>query len=160
MIPTHFNVVLLSALLFGCGGLPLRQVNVRSWCNANRDMATMLDLVVVYPEQPSKPLPVSGPEWFQQKPTLGGQLANEIDVLSLEVPPGCRGFSVRLPGRVENATRVLAFANYVAPGGQLAQDISAFECVELTLLSDHVALREVHDCTQASRRCDDYACEP
>ncbi len=116
----------------------LRSVRVTADVAANNSTATALDLVFVYDKVAATALRKNGPEWFAQKAALVGSLGTQIDVVSLQVPPGTVIEQVALPARARRAAAVLCFVNFIDPAGQAVADLTRFRRVEIRLLESGV----------------------
>lgn len=143
-----FAVLLMLVLLDGCSTLSklwggpekaaLQQLKVIALADANQGQATELDLVFIYQEDIAKTLPVDAPTWFTQRSAILAKYAGQLDVVSLEVPPGYVIESVQLPDRHGDALQVQAYANYVPAGGQYPLVLTHLKNVVLTLQEDQV----------------------
>lgn len=142
-----------AALLAGCGTLAkllpghaktasLDTLRVVAQPGANLDSATALDLVFVYDASSAALLPKTGPAWFAQKPALLNGLGRAADVVSLQVPPATVVASVKLPDRHGKALGVYGFANYLAPGGQAAVDLSRYHAPVIWLAPAQITVTE------------------
>lgn len=151
----HRIALLLVAapLLAGCGTLAkllpghaktasLDTLRVVAQPGANLDSATALDLVFVYDATSAALLPKTGPAWFAQKPALLNGLGRGADVVSLQVPPATVIGTVKLPDRHGKALGVYAFANYLAPAGQAAVDLSRFHAPVIWLAPAQITVTE------------------
>lgn len=112
-------------------GAPL--VEVSAEVNANANLATALDIVLIYDAKPSGLMPKTAPEWFAAKAALTATFPQQINVVSLHVPPATAIHAVNLPTGATHAVRVLAYANYVHRAGHPVADISNYKCVRIAL---------------------------
>ncbi len=120
----------------------LRQVEVSADADANQVSATAVDLVFFHDRAAVAAAPKTGPEWFAQKSTLLSQLGPTIDVVSLQVPPGTALSAVALPSRHRRAVAVQLYANYIAPDGQPALNLSSFRHAIVRLRSSTIDVVE------------------
>jgi len=140
--------LLLSSLL-GCSsiaklwsGTPtakLSSIKVVALADANQGQATELDLVFSYQTDIKQTLPADAPSWFAQRAAVQAKYAGQLDVVSLEVPPGLVIATVQLPARHAKAVDVLVYANYVSPQGQHPLSLTDLKQVVLTLQQDQLA---------------------
>lgn len=136
-------LLLLAALLAACSSTPktkVKRIDVVAEVNANRNMATAIDIVFVYDEAAAALLPRTGPEWFERKAALVSGLANAIDVVSLQVPPAMK-FDVPMPKNRSKAIGVYSYANYVEPAGQPMGNLTPFRDITIGLAPDRINYR-------------------
>jgi type VI secretion system protein len=136
------GVLVLAVCTGGCAAsLPWRtgrQVQVEAQPGANQGNATELDIVFVYEKEALALLPKTGPKWFQSRAALRAALGSDIAVLSLQVPSASPPLDVKWPKRSEKSAAVLSFANYLSAEGRPVGDLTAFECVRMTLTTSSV----------------------
>ncbi len=134
--------LLLSLAIAGCSlfGPPttaLRELQVVAETASNQDAATALDIVFVYDATSASLLPKSGPDWFQNKAALTANLASNLDVVSLQIPP-TTVVDVDLPQRSRKAIAVYSYANYIAVAGQPMGNLTPFRKMTIRLAPDAV----------------------
>jgi len=120
----------------------LSSVRVAAPPGANLNSATALDLVYVYNTASIAMLPKTGPDWFSQKIALQNGLGLAIDIVSLQVPPATVIDPVVLPKRASKAVAVFAFANYLAPAGQVRSDLTQFRRAVIWLAPTQITITE------------------
>ncbi|RDU94732.1 hypothetical protein [Trinickia dinghuensis] len=108
------------------------QIKVVAQVDADQNAATQLDIVFVYDNSVLGLLPSTGPDWFQKKDALISGLANDIDVVSLQVPPATVA-GPTLPKRHGKAIAVYVYANYLSPAGQAKGNITPYKNVTIWL---------------------------
>ncbi len=147
-------VLLTLGLLSGCGvggsvksmlglGKPLtslRSLSVSADPGANRGNATQLDIVVTFNDNATASLPKTGPDWFRQRAALQSALANDIEVVSLQVPSASAAFEVKLPKRSNKGVAVYAYANYVSPQGWTPIALTPYKHAALRLQENAIAV--------------------
>ncbi|TAK90553.1 MAG: hypothetical protein EPO06_08010 [Burkholderiaceae bacterium] len=121
----------------------LRSVRVTADVAANNSTATSLDLVFVYDKTAIATLPKSGAEWFEKKAALLGGLGRQIDVVSLQVPPGVVIEQVALPAQARRAVAVLCFVNFIDPAGQAVANLTRYRHAEIHLFESRVAYKDL-----------------
>lgn len=144
-MPSRFFLLLLVLATVAMAKDPttrLRSVEVIADTDANQDLATAIDLVFVYDRDSAVQLPKTGPEWFEKKAALQNLLANRIDVVSLQVPPGTAAHAVTLPARSRRAIAVVAYSNYLATGGQPVVSLTPFRHAVIRLRNTSVDVTE------------------
>lgn len=137
--PFFFALFVVTA----CSSTPttkVKRIDVVADVNANRNMATALDIVFVYDPAAAALLPRTGPEWFERKAALVSGLASAIDVVSLQVPPAMR-FEVQMPKNRGKAIGVYSYANYVEPAGQPMGNLTPFREITIGLAPDRINYR-------------------
>lgn len=130
--------------LFG-GGTPtakLEGLTVIAADNANSNMATALDVVFVYSAGAAAILPQSAPEWFAHRDRFIAAAPTDLDVVSLQIPPAFVMRQVTLPARHDKALQVVAYANYIAAGGQNKLVLTGVKKGLLRLEAKSMALTE------------------
>lgn len=137
-----FGVLILAActLLAACSAAPkshLRSLDVAAAFDANQNTATALDLVFVYDVAALERLPGAGPQWFEHKAALSGELGNAVDIVTLQIPPGSV-LDVALPSRRDQAIAVFSYANYVDKAGHPRGTLTGFGKMRIHLASDRV----------------------
>ena len=103
--------------------ITLSQLQVVAELDANQGTATQFDIVFVYEKSGVALLPPTGPAWFSNKAALVAGLANNIEVVSLQVPPGTV-VDVPMKKSYAKAVKVIGFANYISAGGQPAGNLT------------------------------------
>jgi type VI secretion system protein len=132
---------LLLALLAGCSAIEhmfepkakLRHVQVVAREGLNDDNATALDLVFVYSDAAAALLPKTAPQWFAGKGALLAGLGPAVEVVELQMVPTLEVLNLPLPARHRHAVAVYGYANYLAPGGQAQGQLTAYECVLVSM---------------------------
>ena len=130
--------------LFG-GGTPkakLESLSVIATDDANSNMATALDVVFVYSSDAETILPQSAPEWFAHRDRFIAAAPTDLDVVSLQIPPAFVMRQVKLPARHDKALQVVAYANYIAAGGQNKLVLTGVKKALLRLEAKSMALTE------------------
>ncbi len=117
---------LIAAVAAQDSAAALRQVNVSADMDANQVTATTLDLVLFYDRAGADAAPKTAPEWFARKSAIVSRLGQSVDVVSMQVPTGTAPFQAALPSRHRRAVAVQLYANYVAPDGQPALNLTPF----------------------------------
>lgn len=135
----------LSDLITG-GGVAkttLKNLEVVAQADANQTSATRLDLVFVYKDELKAMLPKKSQEWFARKDEFAANLWQNMDIVSLEIPPAYVIEQVQLPKRYDTALQVTAYANYLDKKGLQPVDLTGSVNAKLTLLQKQLALEEV-----------------
>ena len=130
--------------LFG-GGPPkakLESLSLIAPDDANSNMATALDVVFVYSSDAETILPQSAPEWFAHRDRFIAAAPTDLDVVSLQIPPAFVMRQVKLPTRHDKALQVVAYANYIAAGGQNKLVLTGVKKALLRLEAKSMALTE------------------
>lgn len=134
-------IIVLLLLVAACSSTPpktkVKRIGVVAEINANRNMATALDIVFVYDEAAAALLPRTGPEWFERKAALVSGLASAIEVVSLQVPPAMK-LDVTMPKNRGKAIGVYSYANYVDPAGQAMGNLTPFREITIGLAPDRI----------------------
>jgi hypothetical protein len=94
-----------------------RNISVYASDDANDTLPTTLDIVFLYNRSIVSSMPKNAPSWFDLKAGLRKRHAADMDVVSLEVPPGSAISKVRMPQRVAEAVEVVAYASYLNKQG-------------------------------------------
>lgn len=135
------TLLLLSAagLLSACSFLkmfvdssPLKQIQIIAEINANQNTATAIDIVFVYDDNAVSLLPKTSPEWFEKKAALMLSLANNIEVVSLQMPPATLA-NVDLPAKHSKAVGVYSFINYLDVSGQAVGNLTPYKIMSIWL---------------------------
>ncbi len=142
---------LLAIALTGCSSNTpkpaasgLSRIDLQASADANRNLATALDLVFVYDAKVGQLLAeLNGPQWFERKTSLTLRYAHDIAVASFEVVPLTLKPNVTLPDGHAQAQQVLLFANYLGSDGQYVTDITQFKHLQIQLLRDQYLLKEL-----------------
>ena len=132
---------LLAALLAGCTAIEkmfeakskLRQVQVIAREGLNDDNATALDLVFAYNDAAVALLPKTAPQWFGNKTALRAGLGTSLDVVELQMVPMLEVLKAPLPDRYRKAVAVFSYANYQNADGQAQGQLTAYECVLVSM---------------------------
>lgn len=123
--------------------IALRSVSVSSSPEANANSVTTVEVVLVYNSAMIALLPRSAPEWFAGKTRILAEAAKEIDVVSLQIPPGMSVVSVTLPKRLSKAVGAYVYADYRAPAGQVPITLTAYRTVALRLRKASILVTQV-----------------
>jgi uncharacterized protein YceK len=134
LVPSGCSTI--SKLWGGPEKATLQQLKVIALADANQGQATELDLVFIYQEDIAKTLPGDAPAWFAKRSAILAKYAGDLEVVSLEVPPGYVIESVTLPKRHGDALQVQAYANYVPATGQYPVVLTRLKNAVLTLQED------------------------
>lgn len=94
-----------------------RSISVYASDDANETLATTLDIVFLYNGSIVDSMPKNAPAWFDLKAGLRSKHGADMDVVSLEVPPGAAIAKVLLPKRASTAVEILAYASYLNTQG-------------------------------------------
>lgn len=142
------TLVALTVSLSGCAlffvpGTDLLSIRVISQPQANRNTATALDVVLVYRKDLLPQLPDNAPDWFQQRNALIGKYQPQLEVISLELPPGDLIEELQLSQRQMQARGVVLYANYLAPQAQYPINVTGFEFLEVTLEPETITTNEL-----------------
>ena len=132
--------------LFTGGGVAkttLTNLEVVAQADANQTSSTRLDVVFVYKAEVKAMLPKKSREWFARKDEFAANLWQDMDIVSLEIPPAYVIEQVQLPKRYDTALQVTAYANYLDKKGLQPVDLTGSMKAKLTLLKKQLALEEV-----------------
>lgn len=139
-------------LMTGCDVLKLNErsnqlerLQIVSQPNANQTSTTTMDLLFIYNEHARSSLPDDATAWFATRRQRITDLAADIDLLSLDVPPGHIVDEVKLPNRHRSAVDVVVYANYLSKKGQKRLSIAGVPKTQLTLKRDHIENSAVTD---------------
>lgn len=130
----------LSLALAACSFTPkaaVEHISLTAQLGANGNHATAVDFVFIYDTAAETLLPQSGLEWFAGKSALLANLANRVDVVSLQVPPA-QQWNVSLPKRHHKAVGVFSFANTLNKDGQARTTLTPYRRVSMVLAPDTV----------------------
>ena len=116
----------------------LRSVRVVADVAANRNTATVLDLVFVYDTAAVAVLPQNSLDWFAQRDALRSGLGAQIEVVSLQVLPATLIEHVPLPKHARRARVVLCFVNFIDADGLAAVNLVPYRHAEIRLLESSV----------------------
>jgi hypothetical protein len=108
----------------GDAGAPLQRVTVETDADANTRMATAVDVVFVRDPALVTRLPESAVEWFDSRNLWLKSREPDLDVVSLQIPPGRRVREVPLPADACDVIAVLAYANHLVEAGQARLDVT------------------------------------
>lgn len=137
-----------SCLLGGCSSVnvnaqnPLRRVLIEAHGNANNDLATAVDIVLIYDAYILPVLPKSAPEWFDKKTSLLAGFSQKIEVISVQIPPASASVLVQLPKNISKAVSVVSYANYIASEGQLRGHLDTHTCTRIILEAFRISYAE------------------
>ncbi|AJQ97517.1 hypothetical protein [Gynuella sunshinyii] len=109
---------------------------------ANQDTATALDIVFIYRKELLAQLPDNAPQWFLNRAVIEGKFDTQMDVLSIEIPPGDLIPKTKLKGKQKNAKAVLLYANYLNAAAQQPINVSAFTIPQIILQPDKILVIE------------------
>lgn len=153
-----FAIVLIGFLLSACSTLPalpspwaffgksdLASVKISALTDANDDMATAVDLVLVSDKQLAKELPKNSLVWFEQKETWLDNNPTAITSMLIEVPPKKDIEEIKIPWNLWGYYQVSAYLKYFDKGGQNKLDLTDFEDAYITLSDKKVEFGEVED---------------
>ncbi len=116
----------------------LKQIKVVAQLDANRNMATAIDVVFVFDKTALAVLPKTGPEWFANKSMLMANWGGALAVLSLEIPPAGPGANKPLPHGYKKAIAVYSYANYLSTKGQAMGNLTSYSCAQVTLSREQI----------------------
>jgi|GEM_PF-3666019 len=102
----------------------VREIKLIAEEDANQGMATMVDIVFLYQNDLADLLPKSADEWFPNRFRWRHGNPGQIDIVSLEVPPGRAIDPVTLPKHYKKSVKVVIYTSHIMPEGRMALDIS------------------------------------
>lgn len=135
---------------FGPDYAALDSLKVLANNDANQDAAgtpcaTELDIVFAYSDAAISQLPKTAPQWFAQKTALQNGLAQDLAVLSLQLPPSTAVKAVPLADKADKALQIIAYARYFAVAGQNRMDLTQAHSAQLTLRAKDLQLINLDD---------------
>lgn len=119
----------------------LRSISIVSDVDANDGSPTPIDIVFVYDQVAADGLPKSGAQWFVNKASLLAAFRTQMDVLSLEIPPG---FALRppLPKRASGALRAIAYIAHGSEAGQATRMLTEFTRAQIRIQREAIAIKD------------------
>ena len=115
----------------------LKRVSIEAREHANENQATAVDIVVIYDAKLLEILPKNAIEWFDKKSSFMASVGQNIDVVSLQIPP-ISLVDVKLPKGIAKAVYVMSYANYIAAEGQMVGNLSSYKCAKIILQPQRV----------------------
>ena len=134
------SLLVFLSILAGCSTSPktaIDSIQIVAENGAHQNTATAIDIVFVYDSGSIALLPTTAGAWFEKKNALISGLANDIDFVSLQVPPGSI-VNVALPKRHKDAIAVYSFSNYIDTAGQSAANLTSIKKITIRLMPNHV----------------------
>ena len=147
MSRVSYLLVLIMLSLNGCSMFSshtsMKAYEVVSQPQANQDTATALDIVLVYKKELLAQLPDNSPQWFLNRALIEGKFDTQLDIISIEIPPGDLIPATKLKGKQKKAQAVLLYANYIAPKAQQPINVTAFKALQIVLQPAAVQVNEL-----------------
>lgn len=136
---TLIFAITVACLLVGCSVNPLRRVSIEVHDNANNSQTTAVDIVLIYDAKLMLSLPQNSAEWFEKKSIFLAKSNQEIEVISIQLPPASASVLVKLPKNSSEAVGVMSYANYATPEGQLRGYLNAHACARIILEAKRIS---------------------
>jgi hypothetical protein len=111
--------------------------------NANKNMATAIDMVFIYDANVIDSLPKTAAEWFTKRESHLNQYSQQIAISSLEIAPLARVEQLPLPKHHSSAVAIFIYFNTL--DGQTFMDLPVEDkCATITLAKQSVKYDSCH----------------